>query len=466
MFWDNTLCQMLPQVSLHGGADVNLGGIRSTSVSVASSRPQYSGCASCNSSSWSIKLIKNVLSAPALGAFFYDDQRAIRGGAVQEGFLYTGNPQTDGFSSIRMPAEAMSLGLALDDGYVAWGDMMSVQYAGAGGRETVFSYGMAQDLLQQELSERLLNVSLHSFRDSQSVVLDALSNGDSVPLSVQYGISQALLRAVAHIRRKPMAAVLAEEYDLPLIATPVPLYAQSGDERYVNVEKMVLKGVEVLPHGLINAPSKLGENGEKFLEYVRWVRSCALRLGGQDYAPTLHFDVYGNIGIAFRHNIEKMAEYIGRVADAAGQLKLNIESPGDFGSTEAQIDGFARLRARLRSIGCRAKIVADEWCDQLADIEAFVSAGAVDIVQIKMPDVGSIAHSMDAAAVCKAGGVGAYMGGSCVETDLSARASVHVAVAVQADMQLAKPGMGVDEAISIVRNEQSRLLSELAVLSK
>ncbi|MNP84581.1 Methylaspartate ammonia-lyase [compost metagenome] len=54
------------------------------------------------------------------------------------------------------------------------------------------------------------------------------------------------------------------------------------------------------------------------------------------------------------------------------------------------------------------------------------------------------------------------MGGSCAETDLSARVSVHVAVAVQADMQLAKPGMGVDEAITIVSNEQSRLLAELA----
>jgi methylaspartate ammonia-lyase len=39
--------------------------------------------------------------------------------------------------------------------------------------------------------------------------------------------------------------------------------------------------------------------------------------------------------------------------------------------------------------------------------------------------------------------------------------SVHVAVATQADMMLAKPGMGVDEAISIVGNEQSRLLALL-----
>ncbi|TJV20320.1 MAG: methylaspartate ammonia-lyase, partial [Mesorhizobium sp.] len=42
-----------------------------------------------------------------------------------------------------------------------------------------------------------------------------------------------------------------------------------------------------------------------------------------------------------------------------------------------------------------------------------------------------------------------------------AQASVHVSVATQADMMLAKPGMGVDEAFSIVGNEQDRLLAIL-----
>ena len=53
------------------------------------------------------------------------------------------------------------------------------------------------------------------------------------------------------------------------------------------------------------------------------------------------------------------------------------------------------------------------------------------------------------------------MGGSCTETDLSAGVSVHVAVATQSDMMLAKPGMGVDEGLTIVGNEQNRLLAAL-----
>ena len=52
---------------------------------------------------------------------------------------------------------------------------------------------------------------------------------------------------------------------------------------------------------------------------------------------------------------------------------------------------------------------------------------------------------------------GVFVGGSCTETDLSARASVQLAVAAGADQVLAKPGMGVDEAVAITRNEMQRV---------
>lgn len=78
------------------------------------------------------EMIQGLLTAPAQGAFFYDDQQAIRE-STQDGFVYLGTPRTAGFSAIRMPTRAMSIGIVLDNGYVAWGDMMSVQYAAAGG---------------------------------------------------------------------------------------------------------------------------------------------------------------------------------------------------------------------------------------------------------------------------------------------------------------------------------------------
>jgi methylaspartate ammonia-lyase len=41
--------------------------------------------------------------------------------------------------------------------------------------------------------------------------------------------------------------------------------------------------------------------------------------------------------------------------------------------------------------------------------------------------------------------------------------AVHVALACQPDVIMAKPGMGVDEAISLVENEMARTLAEVQV---
>src|SRR3712207_7527548 len=48
--------------------------------------------------------------------------------------------------------------------------------------------------------------------------------------------------------------------------------------RYDNVDKMVLRGVGALPHGLVNDVSKVGPDGEHLAAYVTWVRDRVLAL--------------------------------------------------------------------------------------------------------------------------------------------------------------------------------------------
>ena len=99
-----------------------------------------------------------------------------------------------------------------------------------------------------------------------------------------------------------------------------------------------------------------------------------------------------------------------------------------------------------------------ELANTAEDIHLFLAAESVDLVQIKMPDLGSLHHTIDAILDCQAHGIGTVLGGSCTETDRSARTSVHVGIATGVTQMLAKPGMGVDEALSIVTNEMNRSL--------
>ncbi len=405
--------------------------------------------------------ITDVLFAPGAGAFFYDDQAAIRAGAIHDGFSYSGAPLTPGYTSIRMPATSLGIGLVLSDQSVVWGDMMSVQYSGSAGRAPLFQIDRITDIARAALLPRLIGHDPSQFLTSCNSVF-APFEGERLPLAIEYGASQALLAATAHISRRTMAEVICKEFRLPTPRAGVPIYAQSGDSREINVDKMILKAVDILPHGLINAPDKFGRNGGDFREFVRWVANRIKDLGSPGYHPTLHFDVYGWIGLEFGLEPAGIAEFIARVADDVADFTLNIECPADYGSVGAQVQGYADIVAALARLGASARIVVDERCNTLDDIVLFAEAKAAHLVQIKTPDVGGIADTVRAVLACKDNGVGAYVGGSCVETDLSARASVHVSVATQAEMMLAKPGMGVDEALCIVGNEQSRLLAVLA----
>ncbi|MGX9575430.1 methylaspartate ammonia-lyase [Mesorhizobium sp. f-mel] len=404
--------------------------------------------------------IKDVLLAPGNGAFFYDDQAAIRAGATQDSLIYLDEPITPGFASIRVPASSLSIGLALTDGTVVWGDMMGVQYSGAGGRDPVFETAHISDLISRVVAPRLLDVDASGYLDACANVFDPFEH-KRLPLAIEYGVSQALLRTAAHLHRMTMAEVVCAEFELPLPTRRVPIYCQSGDAREINVDKMILKAVDVLPHGLINSRQKFGVDGQTFMEFVKWVAARTREIGRPGYHPVLHFDVYGWIGLEIGLKPERIADFICRVADTVPGFTLNIECPADFGSTQAQINDYARIVSILDDRGSSARIVVDERCNTLEDIRLFAEAKAAHLVQIKTPDVGSIADTARAVLICKENQVGAYVGGSCTETDLSAQASVHVSVATQADVMLAKPGMGVDEAFSIVGNEQSRLLAML-----
>ncbi|NCB26344.1 MAG: methylaspartate ammonia-lyase, partial [Bacteroidia bacterium] len=54
-----------------------------------------------------------------------------------------------------------------------------------------------------------------------------------------------------------------------------------------------------------------------------------------------------------------------------------------------------------------------------------------------------------------------YQGGTCNETDKSALVCANLAVATKPFAMAGKPGMGVDEGVMIVSNEQDRLLAIL-----
>lgn len=407
--------------------------------------------------------IQNVHFVPGNSSFYFDDQKAIKAGAAQDGFVYVGEAITPGFRTIRQAGESVSVLLQLEDGSVATGDCAAVQYSGTGGRDPLFLAESVVPFLEKHLKPLLLGRDVETFLKNARFFDQMIVDGRLLHTAVRYGVTQALLDAAALAGRRTKAEVICAEYGLPVIAEPVPLFGQTGDDRYAGVDKMVLKGVDVLPHGLINnVPEKLGTHGEKLIEYIEWLVSRVQTLRADpSYRPALHIDVYGTIGLVFDQNPEKVADYIAGLEAAAGPLDLYIEGPVDMGARDRQIDVLGKITRHLRRSGSPVKLVADEWCNTYEDIVEFTDAECCHMVQIKTPDLGGIHNIVDAVLYCNRHGMEAYQGGTCNETDVSARTCVHLAVAARPMRMLVKPGMGFDEGLNIVRNEMQRTVALL-----
>jgi len=407
-----------------------------------------------------MKIIDVVCSTGRTG-FYFDDQRAIKAGAEHDGFAYVGKPATEGFKSIRQAGESISVMIILEDGQVAYGDCAAVQYSGAGGRDPLFLASDFMPILEKEIIPKLIGRELNSFKEMAEEFDHMLVNGKRLHTAMRYGITQAILDAVAKAKKVTMAEVVRDEYKTGVDIKRIPIFTQSGDDRYNSADKMIIKGVDVMPHALINnVEEKLGLKGEKLLAYVQWLSARVIKLRtDENYSPVFHIDVYGTIGLAFHNDVKAMGGYIATLEEAAKPFKLRIEGPMDVEHREKQVDALAALTAELDNRKINVELVADEWCNTYDDVVLFADKKSGHMLQIKSPDLGGVNNIIESVLYCKKLKVGAYVGGTCNETNRSAEVCTNIAMACGADQCLAKPGMGVDEGYMIVNNEMNRVVA-------
>lgn len=410
-----------------------------------------------------MKIVDLVCSAGRTG-FFFDDQKAIKTTAVMDGNAYIGEPVTPGFTRIRQAGESISVMFVLEDGQVAYGDCAAVQYSGTGGRDPLFLAADYIPVIEREYRPMFVGKEITTFKEMAEKADHHIDSATGKPMhtAARYGVTQAILDAVAKSQKKLMAEVVAEEYGQKLSEKPIPIFSQSGDDRYLNADKMILKGSAILPHALFNNLEKLGEKGEKLHAYVGWLRDRIAKISPfVGYDPVFHIDVYGTIAVAFNNDIEAIVNYIGTLEKAAAPHKLRIEGPIDTGERESQIKALAEITRLINEKGIKVEIVADEWCNTVEDVIEFTDRKAGHMAQIKTPDLGGINNTVNAILYCKEHGMGAYLGGTCNETDRSGQVCMHIGIATTPVQVLAKPGMGVDEGYMIVFNEMNRIIAML-----
>ncbi|NIR12866.1 MAG: methylaspartate ammonia-lyase, partial [Desulfobacterales bacterium] len=88
-------------------------------------------------------------------------------------------------------------------------------------------------------------------RDMSESIETVNVDGSRLLTGIRYGITQALLDAVAKNEKLTMAEVICKEYGTEPSTETIPIFVQTGDDRYRGTDKGIMKRAEVLPHALI-----------------------------------------------------------------------------------------------------------------------------------------------------------------------------------------------------------------------
>ena len=122
--------------------------------------------------------IVRLLAVPATGAGYVEDLAALQVRHVPAGERYSAPGHTPGFRAIREVAEAVSIGLVLETGQVAWGDCVAGPGAGLRGRGARFRTREGLAAIEALVAPALEGRELGPFREMAALV-DGLGEAGS-----------------------------------------------------------------------------------------------------------------------------------------------------------------------------------------------------------------------------------------------------------------------------------------------
>ncbi len=399
--------------------------------------------------------IARISLALGIGGFWVNDQPAIQAGAEPDGFFFRGNPLSQGFEAIREPSVAYCVSIELAGGQLAYGDCTTVLNAGYAGRPQPLR---AANLprVQADLKAAFDGKSFPSFRDAAKC-LETLELEQTLAIPVAFGVSQALLSAAAVVRGVTMAQVLMDEFDVRQRYDAPGFAGSCGGDWQKNVDKAIARRVDMFPQSAIQTPAEC----QRLPDFVSWILGRIEKFGASDYKPDLHFDFHASLGRMLGNDEDKVCAYLSEIVERAKPYQVYFEDPLLAETAAEACERMGRLRERLDTRGPHCHLIADEWANAPGEMKRFAQAKAAHAIQIKMPDNGSILKTIEAIQLCRENDILPYLGGSCNETDISSRVTVHIGMAFGAWRMLTKPGLGFDEGLMVMTNEMNRTFPRL-----
>jgi methylaspartate ammonia-lyase len=401
----------------------------------------------------SSRKIIDIITYRGWGGYFFEDIDKIRQKFIPAADRYHTPTNHGRYPFVRTPAPVVGVGLKLDDDSVHWGDAVAVSFGGKAGRAGPGSPDELERWVKTDFKSWSMGRAVSGWLTLERAFLQAFK---TTPAFVRYAVSQALLSAASHAANMSPFRLIAKDLGLNPAKQPITLHGSSGSNWDDTVDRMLARKLSFLPQGQFeNLESQIGPDGANLLT---WIESFKQRAARFNYKPTLTLDFHGALDAIFGHSDQKIAEFIALISQKAAPHTLHVESPIVGRTLEDHAKRLAAICSTVRASAPTTRIIADEWANEVSDIQYLMDQKSVDGIHIKMPDTGTLSECAEAVRICKQTNTFALLGGSCTETDIGARFSVHLALACAPDALLVKPGMGFDESYAQMSNEMTRAL--------
>ena len=281
-----------------------------------------------------------------------------------------------------------------------------------------------------------------------------------IDAALRYGVSQALLAAVAMTQNKTLAETVAAEYTLPIPLSAVATHAwvrpPAGDDATA-IGGLLSHQVASLGYTIAGNNDKAppGVSGESLQRQVRRLQT-QIAAAAPAYQPVIHLDLGGEFGRLFDDNPGKILGALYGLEQAASPYPLRVVDPAVMDSLPAQIEILRQLKGYLRLRRMRLQLGAGAWIDSGDDANAFIQAGAVHAIQLDAPRLGSLHHTIETILAGREQKIVTLLAAAGADDGRSAQILAHVALATRPDVIIAPASAG---GLALIHDEMARTLA-------
>lgn len=281
--------------------------------------------------------------------------------------------------------------------------------------------------------------------------------------AIRYGVSQALLSALAWVRGQTLTEVIAAEYNLPLSLSPPSLHLDIGADELTPDASILSNPIQSLGYSLSghNPRKQFGPNGERLQRFVRQLTNLLDSVTEPSYCPALHLDVSGGLGQLFDNDAGRILGVLYGLEQVAKPYQLRVTDPVLLADPQMQRALMRQLMDYTRMRRLNLELAASKSINTLADVEAYVEAGAAHMLELSFSRLGSVHQVIQAIRTCHHRKVAVLLRDNFATAVATPPLACHVALAAQPALIAATWKSRERQDLTVLYDEMARTLAWL-----